>query len=243
MSFLSKIFKKQEEPIRSYDDFWKWFLKNANTYQQVVKSNQHITRDFFDQLSPKLGELKDGFWHLTGMYDDNTAELIFTADGVIKNIVFVEELVAAAPVIKGWKFTELKPELDINNVGIRMDGYTFTADNLHFVTNVHEEYPDEVDICIVHDDYKEENKPVITNGAYIFLDNFLGELDFVVTVDSIRVTGRDQVTEDLIPIHKLKDYLKWRQKEFVEKYEATRRDTLPIILPFLKQHYRMDQYI
>ncbi|MCU7551392.1 DUF695 domain-containing protein [Chitinophagaceae bacterium LB-8] len=32
-------------------------------------------------------------------------------------------------------------------------------------------------------------------------------------------TGRDNAKKDLIPIGKLKNYLKWRQKEFIEKYE------------------------
>jgi hypothetical protein len=52
---------------------------------------------------------------LTGMMDHNRAELVLTADRTINNIVFVEELVATAPEIPGWKFTALKPALDIEN--------------------------------------------------------------------------------------------------------------------------------
>ncbi|HEX8278571.1 MAG TPA: DUF695 domain-containing protein, partial [Segetibacter sp.] len=54
---------------------------------------------------------------------------------------------------------------------------------------------------------------------------YLGELDFAVTIDNLKVVGRDEVEEELIPIEKLKDYLKWRQKEFIEKYEGVRYDT------------------
>jgi hypothetical protein len=116
MSFLKNLFAKKEQPIQSYQDFWNWFSTNERTFFTAVKNGKYIESEFFDKLSPKLAELKDGFFFLTGMLDDNTAELVLTADGNIKNIVFVEELVAAAPQIDDWKFTALKPALDIKDV-------------------------------------------------------------------------------------------------------------------------------
>src|SRR6476620_6203271 len=92
MSFLKSIFKTKDEPVRSYDDFWNWFEKNAKAFYKVVEGHANVERDFFNRLAPKLNELKDGFWYLTGMYDDNTAEMVLTADGTVKNLVFVEEL-------------------------------------------------------------------------------------------------------------------------------------------------------
>lgn len=224
MGFLSKIFQKPEAPIKTYDEFWDWFLKHERKFFAVIKSQGDIEKEFFDKLSPKLGELKEGFWYLTGMYDDNTAELVITADGEIRNIVFVEELVAAAPVIKGWKFTALKPALDLKNIAINMGGFEFTKDNLHFYANEEPEYPDEIDITVIHDDYTDENKKTITNGVHIFLDNFLGELDYAITIDHVVVAGPTNAQQELIPIAKLGDFLKWRQKEYVEKYEAIRED-------------------
>jgi hypothetical protein len=150
MSFLKSFFKTKDEPIHSYDDFWNWFAKNAKTFHKVVKEQGNIEKDFFNKLSPKLNELKEGFWYLTGMYDDITAELVITADGTIKNIVFVEDLILAAPTIEGWKFTALKPALDIKDVSIEMSGFKFNNENLYFYTNDHLDYPDEIDIIIVH---------------------------------------------------------------------------------------------
>jgi hypothetical protein len=60
------------------------------------------------------------------MLDPQTAELILTPDGVVANIVFVEELVAAAPEIPGWKFTALKPASDIQQTSIGMHGHEFS---------------------------------------------------------------------------------------------------------------------
>ncbi len=225
MSFLKNIFSKKDSAIKSYKDFWDWFQNSERTFSYVVKQHQNIEKDFFDRVSPKLNELKDGFFLLTGMFDKDTVELIITADGVIKNIAFVEELISAAPTINGWKFTALKPAMDIKNVSIGMAGYKFSADNLYFVSNELAAYPDEIDITIVHEDYNQENKDVIARGSLIFLDNYLGELEFVTNIDNLKFVGKRDVNQELVPIAKLKDFLIWRQKEFVEKYEGVRHNT------------------
>lgn len=225
MSFLKTIFKRKGESIRSYADFWSWFQKNERDFFNVVKSRQNIEKGFFDKLSPKLSELKNGYFYLTGMYDENTVELVLTADGNTNNIVFVEELVEQAPKIAGWKFTALKPPLDIKNVSIKMSGYDFNGDNLFFYSNELADYPDEIDISIVHNDLTEDNRKQIANGTYIFLDNFLGELDFLNNIDNLTVIGRHEADKELIPIEKLKDFLTWREKEFIEKYEGVRYNT------------------
>ena len=225
MSFLKNIFGKKETPIKNYSDFWNWFQDNEKTFFNVIKNHKDIEKNFFDKLSPKLAELRDGYFYLTGMYDDNTVELVLTADGNAKNIVFVEELVEQAPKINGWKFTALKPGMDIENVGINMAGYKFDSENLFFYSNDYDEYPDEIDICVIHNEQTEENKEEIENGTYIFLDNYLGELDFLNNIDNLKVISKNKAEKDLVPIAKLKDFLTWRQKEFIEKYEGVRYDT------------------
>ncbi len=225
MGLLKSLFAKKEQPIRSYHDFWNWFQKNERVFYRIVKSGKNFESGFFDKLSPKLEELKEGYFYLTGMLDENTAELVLTPDGRIKNIVFVEELVASAPTIPNWKITALKPALDIKDVKIDMAGYTFASDNLSFYSVDDHNYPDEVDIVVVYRDYDEENKSTIINGIYIFLDNYLGELNAVTAIDHLTVIPKIKAEKELIPIIKLKDYLIWREKEFVEKYNGLRYDT------------------
>ncbi len=228
MSFLKKLFGVKDSPINSYADFWAWFEKNEKDFFAVVKAHRSardIEKRFFDKLSLKLMELKDGFYYVTGMYDDNTVELILTADGFAKNIVFVEELVSSAPKIAGWKFTALKPALKVEDVQIEMHGYKFIRENISFYANELPAYPDEIDISIIYNGLTEENKSLIINGVYIFIDNFLGELDTLNNIDKITLVNQHEAEKELIPIEKLKDYLAWRQKEFIEKYEGVRYNT------------------
>jgi len=225
MISLRNIFGKKDEPINSYKDFWNWFQKNEKTFFKIVKENNDVEKNFLDQLTPKTINIKSGIFFLTGMCSDDTAELVFTADGNVKNFVFIEEFVDAAPTLAGWKFTALKPELDINDVNIEMNGFLFSQNNIHFYANNVANMPDEIDITIVHDDLNNENKKIVGHGIYIFLDNYLGELNFATSIDSVEVLGRQGIKEELIPINKLKDYLIWRQKEFIEKYDGTKYDT------------------
>src|SRR5690606_37439330 len=74
-------------------------------------------------------------------------------------------------------------------------------------------------------EYTESNKTVISNGIHIFLDNDLGELSFMNNIDQITIISTASAEKELIPLSKLKDFLTWRQKEFIEKYENTRFDT------------------
>jgi len=225
MSFLDKILGKKEAPIQSYNDFWNWFSANEKAFFKTVQSGENIHQGFFDKLAPKLDEIHEGIYFLTGMFDDQTAELVLTPDGAIRNIYVIEELVASAPKIDGWKFTALKPASDVNNIGITYQDFEFSKENLKFYPRVHEDYPDEIDLVIVYDHFVEEKKSNIANGVYIFLDNYLGELHSVTLIDNLVVAGPEQTSEELIPIEKLKDYLIWREKEFVEKYEGTRHNT------------------
>jgi Family of unknown function (DUF695) len=225
MSFLKKLFPPKNTPINSNKDFWDWFLAYEKNFFKVVKDNDDIHKNFFDKIGPKLDELNDGYFYLTGMVDDNTVELILTAEGRIKNIILVEELVKAAPKVGGWLFTALKPAIEKDDASIQMYDYEFHVDNLYFYSTENIQTPDEIEITVVHPNCTKENEEEITHGVNVFLDNFLGELNFATKIDSLNVIGTSDAETELIPMQKLKDYLIWREKEFIEKYEAVRHNT------------------
>jgi hypothetical protein len=65
----------------------------------------------------------------------------------------------------------------------------------------------------------------MTNGVYLALDNSLGELNSIATIDNVNIINPKDAAKELIPLEKLKDFLTWREKEFVEKYKGLRHDT------------------
>lgn len=225
MNSEEKNLKIDKDTFFIYMDFWKWFQEHSDLFFTIVKTGNHIEKVFFQKLADKLMKIKEGIYFLAGMLNEDTVELIFTPDGVVKNVVFVEELVQSAPTIKGWRFTALKQPHDIKDCNVQMKGYTFSHETLSFYSNVLEDYPDEIDVTIVHKDYKEENKEIFSGGACIFLDNYLGELKFIETIDNLSIIGPEQVKKEPVPASKLKDFLNWREKEFLEKYRGARHDT------------------
>jgi len=224
MRFFNRLFKK-EIPITSQADFWNWFVKNQKRFFKVIKEGQRVESLFFNELSDKLSVLNKGCYFLVGMYDADTAELILTADGDLRNIAFIEDLVKEAPELNGWRITALKPESGFENQTVEIGVYKFNKETLRFYSNDLSDYPDEIDITITHPDLNKDNVADVTNGVYLFLDNALGELNAVSIIDNLNVINSAQAQAELVPIEKLKDFLIWREKEFIEKYEGLRHST------------------
>ncbi|MDQ1806462.1 DUF695 domain-containing protein [Chryseobacterium sp. CKR4-1] len=218
MGFFGKEIRNIGNATRNYNDFWDWFLTKEKDFYEIIKNHDHIESGFFDIISPRLKQINQGYYFLVGMYDDSTVELIITVDGEIKNIVFAEEIVEASPVLKRWKFTALKPEMNAAH-GIQMDGLEFTGENILFYPNESEGYPDEIDITFVYEGLMPENKESVVKGICVFLDNFLGELNFATQIDTFNIISKEEAKKELIPVIKLKDFLAWREREFTEKYK------------------------
>lgn len=225
MRIFNNILGKKHTSIKNYNNFWKWFNKNEQVFYNAVKSGNNIEEIFFDKLSLKLDEIKEGMYFQTGMFDDSTVELVITPDCDLKNIVFAEEIVNAAPKIKNWKFTALKSGFDIDKVKINTAGYTFDGDKLSFYPLDNEDYPDKIDIAIVHNDYKEDDKSNLLYGVSLFLDNYLGELNFVTSIDNLNLIPKEEAEKELISISELKNFLSQREKQFVENYSDVRYNT------------------
>ncbi|MGY6648089.1 DUF695 domain-containing protein [Wenyingzhuangia sp. IMCC45574] len=228
MKFFKNLFSAKKEttlPVITNDaDFWKWFESNESTFFKVIDTQNNVAVNFLDKILPQLKTLDENYWVLCGMYSDEVAELIITVDGEIKDFYKVEELIEKSPQLKNWKFTAHKPGNDIKNCEINMYDFIFSKETLSFCVEESKKYPDEIDLVITHKEITEGNYESIGNGIYIFLENYLGELKFAETIDNVSIRERKE-NEDFIPIDKLKDYLLWREKEFIEKYDGIRVNT------------------
>lgn len=208
----------------TYQTFWNWFENHAQEFYEIIKSGNQVEERFINVFAPELTKVEPEVFFLVGIEEDQKAELIFTPDGRIQNVLWAEKLANSAPEIPNWKFRALKPASNNINFAIRMHDLNFDRDNIKFYPVIHEAYPDKIDLKFVYDHYHEESHDDILNGIFIFLDNFLGEETMIQCIDKIDVIGPQNVHEELIPLDKLKDYLIWREKEFVEKYQDVRHD-------------------
>jgi hypothetical protein len=214
---------------QAYQNFWNWFRLNEKRFHKIVKNKKYIEQGFLDPLSLELEKIKDGFYFLIGMKNESIVDLILTADSDLSNIIFVEELIKAAPKLKGWNFEALKLASNVEEVQIRIEGHIFKSENLYFYPTQNDNYPDEIEITIVCEKFEEKDKNKVTSGIYLFLENYLGELNFATTIDVVHIKSKENrekaESKELIPIEKLESYLIWREKEYVEKYEGIMNDT------------------
>ena len=225
LNWFKKIFRGEQPPqISNNSDFWHWFVLNEARFYEVIKNNNDIEKNFIKEFSPVIGQLNERFFFLAGMLDDTTAELIITADGDFTTIPYVEDLIEDAPELSKWKFTAHKTPVG-STISINMSGYEFNDKTISFSINEHKDYPDEIDLSFVYKNFNKEEADVIGNGVLIYLDNYLGEIRSISSIDKIEVVRPDQVQNEVIDIAKLEDYLIWREKEFVEKYSAIRYNT------------------
>lgn len=206
----------------SNDDFWSWFSQQADGFFDIVKAQKEIAKLFVNPVLEQLNTIRDGYYVLVGMIEDDLAELIITADGDVRVIPFIERLVASAPALNHWKITALKPPSELNDFAVNFSQGSLSADTLDFIFKEEKEYPDLLNIDIVHDDITDLNRGLFEQGIFIFLENYIGEIQCLELIDGISIKAKNEAQGELISMHKLDSFLKWRNKEQVEKYDQVK---------------------
>lgn len=204
------------------DGFWNWFSDHSEEFLEIVKAQQDVAKLFVNPVLDQLNKLRNGYYVLVGMIEDDLAELIITADGDVRVIPFIEQLVAAAPSLSNWKMTALKPPSPLENFAVNFSQGSLSADTLHFIFKEENQYPDLLNIDIVHDEITDLNRGLFEQGIFIYLENYIGELQCLELIDGIAIKSKSEAEGELISMHKLDSFLKWRHKEQVEKYDQVK---------------------
>ena len=226
MNFLKKLLTKKTA-VATDQPFWEWFGENETESFLAIKSkdSHRINDRFLKAIMPRLQAVCENLYCEVGMYDDTQAELVISAQGDVKSFVFAEELVNQAPSFSRWKIVALKPALGVHNNSIHIGGYVFNCQNFGFFYDDDPQYPDEVFLSFVYPDFTQENKEVVTQGVFLLLETVLGERDAAVLIDQATVKGPSPDDKELISMEKLIEFLNWKEKEFVEKYQGVRHAT------------------
>ncbi|MDF1697253.1 MAG: DUF695 domain-containing protein [Saprospiraceae bacterium] len=224
MNFYKNLFnkpKKDKPEPATIENFWKWFLRVNHTFYTPIINQKDVEYEVLNPILAKLNSIHSGTYLLVGMADENTAEIIFTPEGNLRNYTFIEALVEQSPTLENWKFTAFKPPADKLVFEIKIGDLSFNQDNVKFYPIEEPEYPDEIIIKMVYlEDFDASETEFIENACFIFIENFLGELQVQTQIDYLSLEPDFQDTSKLIDIIKLKDYIRWREKEFIEQYNG-----------------------
>lgn len=220
----AEIASGKEKESHTPASFWQWFSANQHRFLQLEEMEVDQAHEKVNEVVEELKKYDSWFKALMGKYDDTTSELIITADGDIALFVKVEEFVKAAPNLPGWRFTAHKPPQGFDEISVEMYGKIFDDQSVKFYPVIDPAYPDLVSVVFTHSDYNEEEAEDFQTAGTIYVQNAMGELNTAIQLDSYDIGPEPAEKSELIPVTKLNDYLTWRQKEFVEKYDATTID-------------------
>ena len=234
MTGISKYYRQEGTMQQAAASFWQWFVDNEHRFRKLEKNDSDQALSFLEELIQQMQPFNPYLKALAGPDNNGNFELIITSDGDIALFCKVEELIKAAPAVASWVFTAHKPALGFEGISIDLYGLQFSTDTTSFYPIVQDDYPDEVNIVITHSGYNKELDDHFQAGGMIYLENGLGEVNTATKIDNYEtgpLPAADQGIE-VIPITKLNEYLNWREKEFVEKYEsvpAERPDTYHLL--------------
>ena len=222
MGFLQKLMGNHQaivvdKVVHDKETFWAWFQAQSAAFHHAVITHEQIETEFFDPLSAWLERMHDGIYFLAGEAEAGVAELIFTADGVYKNFAFIEDLVASAPALTGWRFVALKPACPVEGFGINMGERTYSDQTMQFYAREQTRLPHNVDITIVHGD-EAATEEQLTSGVYVYLDNLLGEWVAVTQIDQLHIIPPSVATQPLLPMADLLPYLQQKHAEWQQAY-------------------------
>lgn len=219
---FKRFFRKKKATEGTFEEFWHWFSSQESKFKKAITNRKDIEESFLNPLKEAVDKLAPNIFFLAGLNQDKEFELIFTPDGNLKTVCYVEDLVNSSPNLSGWKFIALKPPTPSNQeFGINMYGHEFRLNDMFFVPVKIEFHPDLIKLVIVYQEINDENKNNYSNAIYILLENFIGEYNLMTQIDEIDFANDNKFEKkDLVPISKLREYLNWRQKEFLEKYEG-----------------------
>ena len=189
-------------------DFWNWFVTAQDRFRDVdVPEREQL----LDELLEHLHGYCDGLYFEVGGMPGAVSELVITAEGNADYFGAVQDLVAAAPAIAGWRFIAFRPPMGFT-FSTRYEDVTIDPAASWFLPLVHDADPTSLGLRLAVPDYDESEKEAFTNAAFIVIDTALGELIAARDVHHIEVCEipDDPEGEGFIELPELTTYLDWR---------------------------------
>ena len=193
----------KKDPI---ENFWRWFKANERRLRKFENDpDRHLTEMLVQAkkiqpgLAIELEPPKNGIIHMTASADGN--EDLF---GLVENII------AKAPAIKGWKFIAFRQRMapeQLRAMKLKAQNHELDPEQMKFFPVIN---GDTLDLIIYAKGITEENYHQVAYGALLLLDNILGEYDCVTKVRSYDfhdMPATKEELEDLLPLLDLAAYV------------------------------------
>lgn len=181
-------FSESDFAIGDASAFWHWFGENAAAAGALNHKLQNgdNPEELLQPLFNALQRFDGGLSLLVGYTDSGDSELIISADGVSSRFPSVTRLVAAAPVIPGWRITAFKPRIDVST-NIEVNGRNVGTSTATFMSNF-DSVRKHLNIEVTLPWLGPMPEDIQAQITFLLLDNLLGEFDVATLIGHVEVT-------------------------------------------------------
>lgn len=198
--------------------FWQWFVDIQSEYLNLDNVNSHEKEELLERFLEKIHNYCDHLYFQIGNDPlSDIKEIIISAEGDTKYFEKVENLVNAAPPMKGWKVIAFKQPMGVSFV-TEYEGLLLNPKEIWFLPLNNAKQPTMVGVRICIKDYAPEEESRFKNGVYQVLDHILGEKARALLIDYFDIDNLSNYNTErdgLIELVKLPEYIKWKKKQKV----------------------------
>jgi hypothetical protein len=200
----------------SKQHFWNWFSRHHQEYLTLISKSKKETAYWLSELTTHLRTYYRSLDFSLDCPPGKTATLTITVCGKAKHFKQVDDMVAKAPEIAGWRFVALEEprpidffmEKEIRDSGIDPRELRFSFDD---------DDADYTALSIYHPLCTEENYDLIYRLAYAAIFNLLGERSFAIDIRRFEVYNLSMArpADDIQELEVLPDCMGMRRSGIV----------------------------
>ena len=160
--------------------FWQWFSKNQQRLRQFESDPNKYLAEFLKQAK----KIKAGLAIELEAPQDGVINLTVSADGNVELFELVQQIVAKAPVIKGWKIIAFRQRMAfaaVSDMLIKAGDLQLDPKKIKFLPVVENGL---LNLIIYVPGVNDENYSQVAYAGLLLLDNVLGEYDCATKVHS-----------------------------------------------------------
>jgi hypothetical protein len=189
-------------------EFWKWFERNEAELRCVSSDDDPIC----DEALFAIQRIDRRLYFEIGM-NGTPSEFIVTASGRKSNFPLVEDVVAAAPSVAGWKFFALKPPMGFD-FEITYEGTSFDPKEMWFKPLARASDRRAFGIRVGIPNYDSRLLKRTLFAVFIILDTALGERSAAIDISRVDVCTlpTDPGAKGYVALSDLPRYIKWRKR-------------------------------